>query len=119
MPSGRQHYSGQNRVPNVREFMEQLDQDKKARDAAIDQELKQNKIHGETKDHKNDRAEAIRRKKDTRKVRDPVTGKDVDIRDADLDFTEAVENPQVCVVTVRHAMVNLTLIVSCPFPMRI
>ncbi|KAI8661841.1 hypothetical protein NCS55_01055400 [Fusarium keratoplasticum] len=97
VPSGRQHYSGQNRVPNVREFMEQLDQDKKARDAAIDQELKQNKIHGETKDHKNDRAEAIRRKKDTRKVRDPVTGKDVDIRDADLDFTEAVENPQLSV----------------------
>lgn len=119
MPSGRQHYSGQNRVPNVREFMEQLDQDKKARDAAIDEELKQNKVHGETKDHKNDRAEAMRRNKDTRKVRDPVTGKDVDIRDADLDFTEAVENPQVCSVTARNAMVNLTWLVSCPSPMRI
>ncbi|KAJ3529535.1 hypothetical protein NM208_g9713 [Fusarium decemcellulare] len=98
VPSGRQHYSGQNRVPNVRQFMEQLDQDKKARDAAIDEELKQNKVQGETKDHKNDRAEAIRRKKDTRKVRDPVTGKDVDIRDADLDFAEAVDNPQVSVL---------------------
>ncbi|KAM5348642.1 hypothetical protein ACJ41O_008466 [Fusarium nematophilum] len=97
VPSGQQHYSAQNRVPNIHQFMEQLDQNKKARDAAIDEELKQNKVHGETKDHKNERAEAARRKRDTRKVRDPVTGKDVDIRDTDMDFSDVVENPQLSI----------------------
>jgi len=95
IPAAGQHYSAQNRVPNVRQFMDQLDQNKKARDAEIDEQLKQNKIHGETKDHKNDRAEALRKQKDIRTVRDPVTGKDVGIRDADIDYKEAVENPQV------------------------
>ncbi|KAF5548418.1 hypothetical protein FMEXI_4768 [Fusarium mexicanum] len=97
IPAAGQHYSAQNRVPNVREFMDQLDQNKKARDAEIDEQLKQNKIHGETKDHKNDRAEALRKQKDIRMVRDPVTGKDVGIRDADIDYKEAVENPQLSI----------------------
>lgn len=95
VPPAGQHYSGRNRVPNVREFMDQLDSNKKKRDAEIDEQLKQNKVHGETKDHKNDRAEALRQQKDVRTVRDPVTGKDVGIRDADIDYKEAVENPQV------------------------
>ncbi|KAF5667621.1 transmembrane transporter [Fusarium heterosporum] len=97
VPPAGKHYSGRNRVPNVREFMDQLDQNKKMRDAEIDQQLSQNKIHNETKDHKNDRAEAIRKQKDIRTVRDPVTGKDVGIRDADIDYKEAVENPQLSV----------------------
>lgn len=75
--------------------MDQLDQNKKQRDAEIDQQLNQNNIKGETKDHKQNRAEAIRNQKDVRMVRDPVTGKDVGIRDADFDYKEAVENPQV------------------------
>lgn len=93
VPSGLQHYSGRNRVPNIREFMDQLDREKKDRDAAIDQELSQNNKHGEVKEHHN----VAHKKKDTRSVRDPVTGKDVDIRDADLDFKEAVENPKVSI----------------------
>ncbi|KAF4981572.1 hypothetical protein FZEAL_2638 [Fusarium zealandicum] len=97
VPVAGAHYSASNRVPNVREFMNKLDKDKKSRDAAIDEELKKNKTHGETKAHKNDRAEAARQKQNTRSVRDPVTGKDVSIRDADLDFEEAVENPQLSV----------------------
>ncbi|KFA79777.1 hypothetical protein S40288_00656 [Stachybotrys chartarum IBT 40288] len=91
VPSGGQHYSGRNRVPNIQQFMDQLDAQKKERDAAIDEELKNNRRQGEIKEHKNARD----RFKDTRKVRDPVTGKDVEIRDADLDFSEAVDNPQV------------------------
>ncbi|CAG1981507.1 unnamed protein product [Fusarium graminearum] len=97
VPSAGQHYSGRNRVPNVKEFMDQLDQNKKQRDAEIDQQLNQNNIKGETKDHKQNRAEAIRNQKDVRMVRDPVTGKDVGIRDADFDYKEAVENPQMSV----------------------
>jgi hypothetical protein len=91
-PSGRQHYSGRNRVPNIQQFVEQLDAQKRDRDAAIDEELKRNNQAGEAQDHKN--AKPVKRK-DTRTVRDPVTGKDVEIRDADLDYKKAVEDPQV------------------------
>lgn len=90
---GRQPYSGTNKVPNIQEFMARLDKEKAERDAAIDADLKKNKSAGEVKAHTN---ESKPTRKDTRTVRDPVTGKDVDIRDVKLDFEEAVENPQVC-----------------------
>ncbi|KAI9155381.1 hypothetical protein HJFPF1_07963 [Paramyrothecium foliicola] len=93
-PSGRQHYSGQNRVPNIQQFVEQLDTQKKERDAAIDEQLKQNKAAGEVQEHRNEKPVKL---KDTRKVRDPVTGKDVEIRDADLDFKKAVDEPTLSV----------------------
>lgn len=91
VPSG-QHYSGRNRVPNIQEFMDQLDAEKKERDAEIDAELKKNGKSKEVHDHKN--SEKVARK-DLRTVRDPVTGKDVQIRDVKTDYKETVENPQV------------------------
>lgn len=91
VPSG-QHYSGRNRVPNIQQFMEQLDAQKKDRDAEIDQELKKNRTSKEAQDHQN--AEKPKRK-DLRTVRDPVTGRDVGVRDAQTDFKEAADNPQV------------------------
>ena len=91
VPSG-QHYSGRNRVPNIQQFMSQLDAEKKERDAAIDAQLKQNKQSIEAKDHANSEKPS---KKDMRTVRDPVTGKDVQIQDVKTDFKEVVENPQV------------------------
>ncbi|KAG5979294.1 hypothetical protein E4U55_005324 [Claviceps digitariae] len=94
LPSG-QHYSGQNRVPNIQQFMDQLDREKQERDAAIDADLEKNKKQGhEAQDHKN--AERAARK-DLRTVRDPVTGKDVQIRDVKTDFQDVVENPQMTV----------------------
>lgn len=90
-----QHYSGRNRVPNIHEFMRQLDSQKQERDAAIDSDLKKNKAAGEVKPHVNEKKPD---RKNTRTVRDPVTGKDVEIRDSDLDFEQAAENPQVRVV---------------------
>jgi hypothetical protein len=87
-----QPYSGRNKIPNIQEFMAQLDSEKKQRDAAIDDELKHNKQGNEIKDHKNEKKAA---KKDTRTVRDPVTGKDVDIEDVKLDFGKVVDDPQV------------------------
>lgn len=95
MPSG-QHYSATNRVPNIQEFMQRLDAEKKQRDAGIDNELKRNKRNPDVKIHRNELLE--KKSTDTRKVRDPVTGKDVEIRDADMDFEEAVENPQVRII---------------------
>lgn len=95
MPKG-QNYSARNRVPNVQEFMQRLDAEKKQRDAEIDNQLKANKRNPDVKIHKN---ELLKRKATgQRKVRDPVTGKDVEIQDADMDFEEAVENPQVRII---------------------
>lgn len=91
VPSG-QHYSGRNRVPNIQQFMSQLDVEKKERDAAIDAQLKQNKQNKEATDHANSEKPL---KKDMRTVRDPVTGKDVQIQDVKTDFKEVVEDPQV------------------------
>lgn len=92
VPSG-QHYSGRNRVPNIQEFMAQLDREKQERDAEIDARLKRNEKTGEVTEHQNRDEKAER--KDARWVRDPVTGKDVQIRDAKLDFKKAAEDPQV------------------------
>lgn len=85
------HYSGRNKVPNVQQFLERLDRQKKERDAAIDEELKQSRAAGTAEDH----VEKQRNRNQTRTVRDPVTGKDVEIEDANLDFKEVVENPVV------------------------
>jgi hypothetical protein len=90
-PSGAQHYSGRNRVPNIQEFMTRLDAEKKERDAAIDADLKRNKGN-EVKPHEND----MKARKGMRKVRDPVTGKDVEIQDTHISYKDAVEDPQVC-----------------------
>jgi hypothetical protein len=90
-PSSAQHYSGRNRVPNIQEFMSRLDAEKKERDAAIDADLKRSNKAGEAKPHEND----VKSRKGMRKVRDPVTGKDVEIQDAHIDYEEAVDNPQV------------------------
>lgn len=86
------HYSGRNKIPNIQEFMAQLDQEKKERDAKIDAELKNNKTSNEAQAHTNEDKPS---RKDTRTVTDPVTGKNVDIRDVKLDYGEAVDNPQV------------------------
>lgn len=91
-PVGPQHYSGRNRIPNIQEFVAQLDKEKKERDAAIDDEAK----HPQATDaqpHKPDRTHHSKKK--TKTVRDPVTGKDVEIENAKTDYKEAVENPQV------------------------
>lgn len=96
---GPKHYSGRNRVPNIQEFMRQLDSDKAERDAGIDAEQKQTKTKdkgkakGEPKEHKDAQPP---KSKNTKKVRDPVTGADVEIQDVDLDFKEAADNPHVC-----------------------
>lgn len=100
-PSGGQHYSGRNRVPNIHEFMEQLDKEKKERDAEIDGQLKQNKAHKEVRDHKNDHQA---KKEKSRTVRDPVTGKDVEIRDTKLSYEDAVDDAQVCLSVEPEAL---------------
>jgi len=95
------NYSGINKIPNVQEFLNRLDRQKKQRDAEIDAELEQNRTNGESKDHIQEKR---RSRKKTRTVRDPVTGKDVEIEDASMDFREVVDNPVVC--KFRHWPLN-------------
>lgn len=89
-PAG--HYSGTNRIPNIKQFMEGLDKDKKERDAKIDAEQKEHKTdEGEVKAHHNEKPKGNNR----RTVRDPVTGKDVEIDDIGPDMVKAVDDPHV------------------------
>ncbi|KAK4122607.1 hypothetical protein N657DRAFT_575524 [Parathielavia appendiculata] len=90
-----QEYSGRNRVPNIQEFVESLDRDKKERDARIDAQLQSNNQHGEPRDH----ALPQQRKpgKNRRTVRDPVTGKDVEIEDIDDHHMKAAEEPMITI----------------------
>ncbi|KAI0900452.1 hypothetical protein F4806DRAFT_156767 [Annulohypoxylon nitens] len=84
------HYSGLNRVPNIKEFVAALDRDKKERDAKIDSELKANgKSGGDIKEHKN----KVEQYKGGRVVTDPVTGNEITIDDVNADFMKAAKDP--------------------------
>ncbi|KAF9878952.1 c2 domain protein [Colletotrichum karsti] len=113
LPVGGQHYSGRNRIPNVHEFMAQLDKEKRERDAELDaedkklrEEQRQNRHNAkaqghepspqDTKAHQPQKDHRWRKRK-TKTVRDPVTGKDVEIEDANEDFKEVVDNPQISI----------------------
>ncbi|KAI1765807.1 hypothetical protein GGR53DRAFT_244386 [Hypoxylon sp. FL1150] len=91
---GGGHYSGLNRIPNIKEFVAGLDRDKKERDAKIDSELKSNKKNQGIKEHQND-VQSYKGK--GRVVTDPVTGNQVTIDDVNTDFMDAAENPTLSV----------------------
>lgn len=93
-PSGA-HYSGINRIPNIKEFSAALDRDKRARDAKIDAELKANKKNKAIKEHEVQSKGYLAGH--GRVVTDPVTGKEVQIDDASGNVKEAVENPHISV----------------------
>lgn len=112
-PSG-QHYSGRNRIPNIKQFVEGLDRDKKIRDAEIDKQQQSpnplavlNGRGGEAIDH----IPTQKPGKNRRTVRDPITGKDVEIEDIDSKHLKTTEQPMVC--TIRNlaleALYRLTL----------
>lgn len=109
IPSG-QHYSGTNRIPNIKQFMDSLDNEKKQRDAEIDAQLQKKQARqaqtqaqgqgqnqsspgGETTDHTADDVSGKRR----RVVTDPVTGREVEIDDMDGKLLKAVRDPALSV----------------------
>ncbi|KAK6225808.1 c2 domain-containing protein [Colletotrichum tabaci] len=102
LPTGGQHYSARNKIPNIHEFVAQLDKEKRERDAAIEAEDKQHdKIerHAQKQpsDESKDHVPSKKERKKTKTVRDPVTGKDVEIEDPKDDFEDVVENPQISI----------------------
>lgn len=86
------NYSGRNRIPNIKQFVEGLDRDKKDRDAKIDQQQSQ---YGQTSEAVQHPQAARKVGKNRRTVRDPVTGRDVEIDDADDSMMKAAEDPMV------------------------
>lgn len=97
MPSG-QHYSGSNRIPNIKQFMESLDRDKKKRDAEIEAQNKKNNTTTPTPGsptHQEHKSPTPKKASNQRTVRDPVTGRDVTIDDHNDDMYKAVEDPHV------------------------
>jgi hypothetical protein len=91
------HYSGHNPIPTVRQFVENLDKDKKARDRKLDEEAALKRQQGQesvAKPHK----QRERQVKGTEKtVTDPTTGKEVVIADVNKDMIDEVENPHLVV----------------------
>lgn len=93
-PAG-QHYSGSNRIPNIKQFMESLDRDKKNRDAQIDSQSKTQQKQNADSEVLEHQASTRKQGKNRRTVRDPVTGKDVEIDDIDDSMLKAVDDPHV------------------------
>lgn len=91
VPSSK-NYSGRNRIPNIKQFVEGLDRDKKERDAKIDA---QQQKYGQTSEAVQHPSAPRKVGKNRRTVRDPVTGRDVEIDDADESIMKAGENPTV------------------------
>ncbi len=104
------HYSGLNRIPNIKEFAAALDRDKKARDAKIDADLKANRKNNDITEH---HAQSGLLAGHGRVVTDPVTGREVQIEDVNMDFKKAVENPTVrslIILDVHTTLINSRLL---------
>ena len=86
------HYSGRNPVPNIQKFIENMDKDKKARDAQLIAQQKAAQA-GEVQAHKDKRTEAPQGSS-RKTVTDPTTGRQVQIEDVDENFMEAATNPK-------------------------
>jgi hypothetical protein len=89
---GGQPYSGTNRIPNIKQFVESLDRDKKERDAKVEADLRQNGQNGELQAH----VPTEKPGKNRRTVKDPITGKDVEIEDIDSKQMKTAKDPMVC-----------------------
>lgn len=91
---GGQPYSGTNRVPNIKQFVESLDRDKKKRDAELEARMQQNAQNGEAKAH----VPTPNAGKNRRTVKDPITGKEVEIEDIDDKQMKTAKDPLVCLL---------------------
>jgi hypothetical protein len=90
------HYSGHNPIPTVRQFIENLDTDKKSRDKKLDEEAALKRQQNQTASKPQKQPE--RQVEGTEKtVTDPTTGREVVIADVNKDMIDEVENPHLVV----------------------
>jgi len=97
MPGG--YYSGRNKIPTIRQFVDNLDRDKRHRDKEIEQARKVQAAalaNGDAVPHKNEQ----RLNDDQKIVRDPTTGHNVAIENVDKEYMENAKNPMV----IKHTM---------------
>lgn len=90
---GGQPYSGTNRIPNIKQFVESLDRDKKERDAKLEADLRRNHQNGELQAH----VPTQKPGKNRHTVKDPITGKDVEIEDIGSTHMKTAKDPQLTV----------------------
>ena len=95
------HYSGHNPIPTVKQFIENLDKDKKERDRLLDETSAAEKQKGQNattasgiQDHKMQKRKVDGTEKT---VTDPVTGNQVTISDVDKSMMSEVENPHLVI----------------------
>jgi Ca2+-dependent lipid-binding protein len=86
-------WSAANPIPNIKQFVENLDKDKAQRDRQIDEQNNAaNQRNGGPVAHKNEPVT-----KNEKTVTDPTTGKQVVIEDVNKDFMKAVTDPMLSV----------------------
>ena len=90
------HYSGHNPIPTIRQFVDNLDKDKRARDQQLDEEAAHNQ-QLPTEDAKPHRQTERQVKGTEKTVTDPTTGREVVIADVNKDMINEVENPHIVV----------------------
>jgi hypothetical protein len=94
------HYSGHNPIPTVKQFVENLDKDKKERDRQIDQRAAAEKggqnatTAGGAQPHKMQKKQVDGTETT---VTDPTTGNQVTISDVDKSMMSEVENPHLVI----------------------
>ena len=109
------HYSGRNPIPTVQHFIENLDRDKKDRDARIAEAAKENKnkppqAGADVQDHQEGKPKGVPGTK--KKVTDPVTGNEVEIEDVDAEFMKTVDEP---VLSVPNANLGKETVSAYPY----
>ncbi|KAJ9608646.1 hypothetical protein H2200_006417 [Cladophialophora chaetospira] len=82
-------WSGANRIPNIKEFVDRLDKDKSSRDQQLDSQAQHS---SEVQPHMNEKP-----KKEGKTVTDPVTGNQVVIADVGKEYMARADNPQLSV----------------------
>jgi hypothetical protein len=87
------HYSGANPIPNIQNFVDSLNQDKKQRGANNNEETKARAAQGGAKDHAPSQPTGVLGTRKT--VTDPTTGREVQIEDVNADFMKSVHDPVV------------------------
>lgn len=113
------HYSGQNKIPTVNQFLERLDKDKKERDKQIDQQNRQkpNQSRQQDGDAIPHHEQNLAVKGSQKKVQDPTTGREIVIEDVNKETMENAKNPMVRHRVEQASMTMLRLTPSssrCP-----
>lgn len=111
-------WSGANKIPNIKEFVANLDKEKAQRDKAFEADPSSSQANtAEVTPHKNEKPKAK-----GKTVTDPVTGNQVVIADVGKEYMKRADNPMVSAEDAAAAAANsssfkLTFVFSYPYPM--